>query len=126
MRASAEGARLGSCSAVETTRPLGLLWVPEEGSEPESFTVPDAESGERRLHQPHFLPDGRTLLYTGVTRAANEGDIAVDRDGVRTYLRVGDGAVQPAYSATGHIVFARKSGGSEKGFISSRPQSSKS
>ncbi|MGH9365425.1 MAG: protein kinase domain-containing protein [Thermoanaerobaculia bacterium] len=87
-----------------------VLRVPEGGGRPETFTRADPKKGERRLHDPHFLPDGRSLLYTVVTKGANEGDIAVDREGARTQLGLGNGASQPAWSPTGHVVFTRRSG----------------
>ena len=86
-----------------------VLRVPEAGGEPEVFARADPAKGERRLTHPHFLPDGRTLLYTVITLDSNEGEVAIDRDGVRTLLGLGDGSVQPAYSPTGHIVFTRGS-----------------
>ena len=52
--------------------------------------------GERRLHDAHFLPDGRSLLYTVVTKGANDGEIAIDREGARTRLGLGNGASLPA------------------------------
>ena len=84
-----------------------VLRVPEAGGEPEVFARADPAKRERRLTHPHFLPDGQTLLYSVITLDSNEGELAVDRDGVRTLLGLGNGSVQPAYSATGHVVFAR-------------------
>ena len=84
-----------------------VLRVPEAGGEPETFARADPAKRERRLTHPHFLPDGRTLLYTVVTLDSNEGELAIDRDGVRTLAGLGNGSVQPVYSATGHIVFSR-------------------
>jgi hypothetical protein len=86
-----------------------VLRVPEAGGEPEVFARADPAKGERRLTHPHFLPDGRTLLYSVITPDSNEGEVAIDRDGVRTLVGLGNGSVQPAYSPTGHIVFTRGS-----------------
>jgi serine/threonine protein kinase/Tol biopolymer transport system component len=87
-----------------------VLRVSPEGGNPEVFTKADATKGERRLADPHFLPDGRSLLYTVVTVGSNEGEVAIDRGGVRTLLGLGDGAVEPAWSPTGHVVFQRNKG----------------
>ena len=87
-----------------------VLRIPEEGGLPEVFTQADPAKGERRLFNPHFLPDGHTLLFSAITFDANQGDIAVHRDGVRTHLGIGDGAVTPAWSPTGHLVFGRRIG----------------
>jgi Tol biopolymer transport system component len=87
-----------------------VLRVPEGGGNPETFTRADPTKGERRLHDPHFLPDGRSLLYTVVTPGSNDGEIAIDREGARTRIGLGNGASLPAWSPTGHIVFTRTTG----------------
>jgi eukaryotic-like serine/threonine-protein kinase len=84
-----------------------VLRVSEEGGEPEVFTRADATKGELRLADPHFLPDGRTLLFTVVTEGANSGEIAVDRDGVRTLLGLGNGSREAAWSPSGYVLFSR-------------------
>jgi len=86
-----------------------VLRVPEQGGPSEPFTKADDARDERRLLQPHFLPDGETLLYSVVTRNANNGEIAVDRGGVRTFLDLGNGSAQAAWSPTGHLIFTRTS-----------------
>ena len=73
-----------------------VLRVSETGGEPEVFTRADPTKNEHRLSQPHFLPDGRTLLYMLVTVDANAGQIAVDRDGTRTVLGLGNSSTEPA------------------------------
>jgi Tol biopolymer transport system component len=87
-----------------------VLRVSEAGGEPEVFTRADSKKQERRLADPHFLPDGESLLFTAITFDANDGEIALDRGGVRTLVGLGDGSREPAYSATGHIVFTRGTG----------------
>jgi Tol biopolymer transport system component len=87
-----------------------ILRVPEAGGEPEVLTRADPKKRERRLADPHFLPDGRNLLFTAITFDANDGEIALDRDGVRTLLGLGNGSSRPAYSASGHVVFTRSTG----------------
>jgi Tol biopolymer transport system component len=87
-----------------------VLRVPEAGGEPEVLTRADPKHQERRLTDPDFLPDGESLLFTAVTFDANDGEIALDRNGVRTRVGLGDGSTQPVYSATGHIVFTRGTG----------------
>jgi len=73
-----------------------VLRVSETGGEPEVFTRADPTKNEHRLSQPHFLPDRRTLLYMLVTVDANAGQIAVDRDGTRTVLGLGNSSTEPA------------------------------
>jgi hypothetical protein len=67
-----------------------VLRVPEAGGEPEVFARADPAKRERRLTQPHFLPDGQTLLYSVITLDSNEGELAVDQGGVRTLLGLGN------------------------------------
>ena len=50
-----------------------VMRVSADGGTPEPFTQADAKKGERRLADPHFLPDGRSLLYMIVTFDSNEG-----------------------------------------------------
>jgi Tol biopolymer transport system component len=90
-----------------------VLRVSEGGGKPQPFVQVDREKGERRLYDPHFLPDGRSLLYTLVTPETNNGTIAVDRGGVRTPFGVGDSASTPAWSPTGHVLFTRRTGGED-------------
>jgi eukaryotic-like serine/threonine-protein kinase len=84
-----------------------VLRVSEEGGTPEVFTRADAAKGELRLADPHFFPDGRTLLFTVTTEDANSGEIAVDRDGVRTLLGLGNGSRRAAWSPSGYVLFSR-------------------
>ena len=87
-----------------------VMRVSEDGGTPEPFTQADASKSERRLADPHFLPDGRSLLYTIVTFDSNDGEIAVERDGIRTLLGLGDRSTEPAWSPTGHVIFTRTTG----------------
>jgi len=90
-----------------------VLRVPEGGGEPQPFVPVDRKKGERRLYDPHFLPDGQSLLFTLVAPEAYNGTIAVDRGGVRTVLGVGDATSQPVWSPTGHVLFTRHTGGDD-------------
>lgn len=87
-----------------------VMRVSEDGGTPEPFTQADGKKGERRLADPHFLPDGRSLLYTMITFDSNEGEIAVERDGVRALLGLGDASAEAAWSPKGHVVFTRNTG----------------
>jgi len=82
-----------------------VLRVSETGGVPEVFTRADPARKERRLHDPYFLPDGKSLLYSVTTFDSNDGEIAVDRDGTRKLLGRGDGTSAPVYTPDGHLVF---------------------
>ena len=84
--------------------------VPHDGGTPEVFAKADGTKDERRLFDPHFMPDGRNLLYSVVTVRSNEGELAFDRDGVRTLLGTGNDTVEPVWSPTGHVLFTQDTG----------------
>jgi Tol biopolymer transport system component len=85
-----------------------VLRVPEDGGRPEEFTRAAYENGELRLADPHFLPDGRTLLFSVVTRDEEKGEIVVHKQGLRTRLGLGEAGL-PVYSPTRHLFFLRGS-----------------
>jgi len=87
-----------------------VLRVPEEGGTPEPFSQPDASKGELRLFAPHFLPNGRDLLFTAITEATASRDLAelvLERDGVHMPLGVHDAKGAVAWSPSGHVLFGR-------------------
>jgi Tol biopolymer transport system component len=84
-----------------------VLRVPEEGGVPEVYTEADESKGERRLHSPHFLPDGRTLIYSAVTYDDNGGELVIDQDGTRSRVGIGNRVRSPFYSPTGQLLFTR-------------------
>jgi Tol biopolymer transport system component len=83
-----------------------VLHVAETGGVPEIFTRADPARKERRLYDPYFLPDGKSLLYAVTTFDSNESEIAVDRDGIRKLLGTGNGSTAPVYALDGHLVFS--------------------
>jgi WD40 repeat protein len=84
-----------------TTRTRGLMELPEGGGEPAPLTA--AADGE--FHQePHFLPDGRTVLFT-IRRSQQPDRIAVLTPS-REMRMLLDGS-SPRYMPTGHLVFVR-------------------
>ena len=99
------GASWGSGGTVvfATNLAPGLMQVPETGGEPEPLTAPP----EGEVHwDPHFLPDGRALLFT-VERPGSPGQVAVlDLESGETQLLLeGSG---PQFAASGHLLFARE------------------
>jgi Tol biopolymer transport system component len=89
-----------------------LYEVSARGGDPRPFLEVDEEQ-ETDFHKPHFLPDGRGVLY-GVHRVGGTSSdtIEVFADGKRkVILRIEDHRLESAhYSKTGHIVYSRERG----------------
>ena len=91
----------GTIVFATSTNP-GLMQVSDAGGTPVALTRPDAGYHE----QPHFLPDGQTLLYT-VNRPGAAPRIAVrSLDGTMEHELL-DGA-WPRYATSGHLLFQRE------------------
>jgi len=65
----------------------GLFEVPEDGGEPRAFTTLSSDSESHRL--PHFLPDGRGILYLAVGTLASGDDSSASDDRSWTSLDQG-------------------------------------
>jgi serine/threonine-protein kinase len=89
----------------------GLSVVRENGGEPEDFTTLDTKANESSHRLPHFLPDGKTVLftvlrYTNITPSWKRAQIwARTPNGERKLLL--DDAMDAQY-ADGTLVFARQ------------------
>jgi Tol biopolymer transport system component len=86
----------------------GLLRVPAEGGKPELLTkLGEAEEGH---FWPHFLPDGRHVLYTTWSATgANRGVAAVSIDAPDQPTRVIPIGSNAGYAEPGFLVFQRES-----------------
>jgi serine/threonine-protein kinase len=90
--------------------PGGLVRVPAGGGEPMSVLDVRFDSGERLFKFPHALPGAHAILLTvGTvdTESFDEASIAVfsPRTGAKRILV--EGGTAPAYSPSGHLVYAR-------------------
>jgi eukaryotic-like serine/threonine-protein kinase len=85
----------------------GLDRVGAQGGEPEPFTALDRGKGETSHSYPHFLPDGRSLLYSVTTiRGAEITTVVQDlRTGARRTLL--PNGYDARYLPSGHLVFTR-------------------
>ena len=88
-----------------------LMGIPEGGGEPKQVTQLDTERMEQTHRYPHFLPDGRNVLFlarsTSGGAGIDPGVFAVDIvTGERK--RVLDTATNAAY-ASGHLLYMRES-----------------
>ncbi|HET9267627.1 MAG TPA: protein kinase, partial [Vicinamibacterales bacterium] len=91
----------------------GLLQVPAAGGTPRAFTELDASQNEFGHRLPHFLPDGRSILFTvtvgqSASRFAGTARL-VARSLVDNRQRtVLTGGIDGRYVETGHIVYANR------------------
>ena len=86
----------------------GLFQVSADGGVPEVLTTPDVEGRETSHTRPRWLPGGRSLVY--VARGETEESrslvaLSLD-DGQRRVLL--EGANDPDYGATGHLLFVQQ------------------
>ena len=89
--------------------PGGIVRVRDSGGPVEPVTKLDVERGERSHRFAHLLPDGQALLYT----VAFDGIDSYDNARIDLWdLKTGtsktliSGGTAPAYSPSGHIVYA--------------------
>ncbi len=91
--------------------------VPAGGGDPQLYLPLDANK-ELDFHDPSFLPDGRTLLYS-VHRLQGVDTLELYKDGTRKVLFRLEGVARPQnpqllnapqYSSTGHIIYRRDQG----------------
>ena len=90
-----------------------LYQVSARGGVPTVLLQNDAS--EIDFHDPHFLPDGRHLIFVVHPKVGAAGRVQMLHAGARTTLfELGDAPVTtPGYSLTGHLTFT--SGGSNPG-----------
>lgn len=90
-----------------------LYQVSSRGGSPTVLLQNDAS--EIDFHDPHFLPDGRHVIFVVHPKAGAVNKVEMLHAGVRTTLfELGDATVvAPHYSPTGHLAFSR--GGSNSG-----------
>ena len=86
-----------------TSAARGLMQVADAGGTPEPLTSPPEGESHRN---PHFLPDGRSVLF--VVERTNEPDrigvVSLDAPEPRVLLQ----GNSPKFSSSGHLVFLRE------------------
>ena len=101
------GAAWGVDGTIVFATTEGLFQVSQSGGEPRLLATPDRDRKERLYAWPHFLPGGRSLLFTvALDGAANDCQIALlDLKTLqrKTVLERGSAA---QYAVTGHLVYA--------------------
>ena len=102
------GASWGSRDDIAFVNGDTLYRVPAAGGQPRAVVGPDTASGTLRYQSPHFLPDGRTLVATQITRAG-VSLVAIDVE-KRTARPLNVNGLTPWYVDGGWLVFADVSG----------------
>ena len=102
------GGSWGPAGAIVISAGGGLLRVSVDGSAPEVLAEPDAAKGEVRYAWPQFLPDGRSVLFTILSKSglAADASIAVIELTTRQKKTILEGGHAPRYLPTGHLLFA--------------------
>ena len=85
----------------------GLFQVSRERWRTRLLVAPDRARKERLYAQPHFLPDGQSVLFTIVPEASGEGAQIALLD-LKTLERkiVQTGGSSARYVPTGHLLYA--------------------
>jgi len=84
----------------------GSLWrIPEVGSSPELLAEPMPDRGVPGMSRPVLLPGGQAVLFEiGTIEFGGVGVLSLENNEV---IVVSTDGVDPLYSSTGHILFAR-------------------
>src|SRR5262245_28914686 len=85
----------------------GLYRIPDSGGDPRLMVKPDPQRNERSFSWPHFLPDGRSVLYTIIPATATDSPrialLDIDRLESRAVVNAGSAA---QYVPPGWLIFA--------------------
>jgi eukaryotic-like serine/threonine-protein kinase len=81
-----------------------LQQVPDGGGTPQPLTR--FEKGEITHSWPEFLPGGKALLFVAAT-AVNNAQVAVQSVGTGERRNLIQGATQPRYALSGHLVYSQ-------------------
>ena len=88
---------------------LGLSRIAGEGGRPEVLTVPDKAKEESSHRLPHYLPDGKLVLFTIMGHAHDlQPRLALLDLGTRKWRVVMEDAADGRWFRTGHLVFLRQ------------------
>jgi len=88
----------------------GLYRMPANGGEAVEITHPDIDHGEQYHAWPDVMPDGKHLLFTAVRADGYDIGALSIKTGEWHILEQTDGAGQPRYLNSGHLVFFRGGG----------------
>jgi len=88
----------------------GLMSVPAGGGVPQSLTSLDASRKERTHRWPHFLPDGKSVMYAVQiqSKAYDTGRIDIVSLGTGERKTLVEGGAFPRYASSGHLLYIRE------------------
>ena len=86
----------------------GLQLLPATGGVARTLTTPDSARRELGHWGVGTLPNGRGVLFTAYAAAGKGSVEVVDTKTGRRIVVAGEGAIDPRYSTTGHILFWRR------------------
>jgi len=88
---------------------LGLYRILGDGAPPENLTVPDKASEEYGHRLPHYLPDGRGILFTVMGHGLDvQPRLAILDFKTRKWHELMKDAADGRYVRPGHLVFLRQ------------------
>ena len=102
------GASWGSQGMIAFAPTVGVLQqVPDAGGAPQPLTR--FEKGEASHRWPEFLPGGKAVLFAAGTNPLNftNAQVAVQSVGTGERRNLIQGATQPRYAPSGHLVYAQ-------------------
>lgn len=86
-----------------------LSMISADGGSPEILTAPDKSKGEFSHRLPHWLPDGKGVLFTIMREWFDDHPrVAVLELKTRKWLVLLEDAADARYVSTGHLVFLRQ------------------
>ena len=99
------GGDWGDDNTIIFRKAAGIMRVSADGGTPEQMTTVDAAKGESSHTRPQYLPGGRQILFTVVSKDGPKFAVAdVGKPGYRIVARGGDNG---KYLQSGHLVFVR-------------------
>jgi eukaryotic-like serine/threonine-protein kinase len=101
------GAAWGEDDTIVFSGPKGLMRVPASGGTPQPLTTLDEAKGETAHIRPQFLPGGRELLFTVVSRSPDSPQFAVLDLQKGTYRIVAKGGDNGRYVDAGYLTYGR-------------------
>ena len=93
--------------AGESDAGRGLFRVPAGGGEPEVLTIADSQKGEGVYRTPEILPGGQAVLFEIFGTGNSKVALLSLKTGEQRVLL--EGARQPHYTPTGHLVYSAAS-----------------